>query len=293
MLSPCSSPLYRSGAGEYLQVAVNDSTRQHPSRYVIDALKSSSQAPWLPPPPHLRVERNREAAYYEKRAAAGVLLHRRLLLVLSYRRTWRQYWHGGGSRPAVLVIGGAAGGSVAADAALKVMLVETDGLNAGEPRIQTFRVHTSYVLVGKSFKSPKLIHGGLRYLQQAVFELQGDSLRARPLLTLQHAVYYAPYLQVLAEALLPRWMQDVQHPCCRGRRTWATSYVMTKGKALETFPMLKSEGLVGAVVYYDGAYSYFLFAFRAEPSRRATRLPYEYHPHHDRRQAKHHGRHLL
>jgi glycerol-3-phosphate dehydrogenase len=27
---------------------------------------------------------------------------------------------------------------------------------------------------------------------------------------------------------------------------------MTKGKALEAFPMLKSDGLVGAVVYYDG-----------------------------------------
>lgn len=31
-----------------------------------------------------------------------------------------------------------------------------------------------------------------------------------------------------------------------------SSYLMSKGKALEQFPMLKSEGLVGAVVYYDG-----------------------------------------
>ena len=31
-----------------------------------------------------------------------------------------------------------------------------------------------------------------------------------------------------------------------------SSYLMSKGKALETFPMLKSEGLVGALVYYDG-----------------------------------------
>jgi hypothetical protein len=27
---------------------------------------------------------------------------------------------------------------------------------------------------------------------------------------------------------------------------------MSKGKALETFPMLKSEGLVDVLVYYDG-----------------------------------------
>ena len=30
---------------------------------------------------------------------------------------------------------------------------------------------------------------------------------------------------------------------------------MSKGKALEMFPMLKSDGLVGAVVYYDGTLS--------------------------------------
>ena len=35
-----------------------------------------------------------------------------------------------------------------------------------------------------------------------------------------------------------------------------SSYLMSKGKALETFPMLKSEGLVGALVYYDGDHSF-------------------------------------
>lgn len=37
-----------------------------------------------------------------------------------------------------------------------------------------------------------------------------------------------------------------------GKENMETSYLMSKGKALETFPMLKSDGLVGAVVYYDG-----------------------------------------
>lgn len=31
-----------------------------------------------------------------------------------------------------------------------------------------------------------------------------------------------------------------------------SSYIMTKGRAIEAFPMLKSDGLVGALVYYDG-----------------------------------------
>jgi glycerol-3-phosphate dehydrogenase len=37
-----------------------------------------------------------------------------------------------------------------------------------------------------------------------------------------------------------------------GKENMETSYLMSKGKALETFPMLKSDGLVGALVYYDG-----------------------------------------
>ena len=39
-----------------------------------------------------------------------------------------------------------------------------------------------------------------------------------------------------------------------GKENMESSYLMSKGKALETFPMLKSDGLVGAVVYYDGAF---------------------------------------
>lgn len=31
-----------------------------------------------------------------------------------------------------------------------------------------------------------------------------------------------------------------------------SSYVLSKAKALELFPMLKKDKLVGAIVYYDG-----------------------------------------
>lgn len=37
-----------------------------------------------------------------------------------------------------------------------------------------------------------------------------------------------------------------------GKENMEKSYLMTKGRALETFPMLKTDGLVGALVYYDG-----------------------------------------
>ena len=40
-----------------------------------------------------------------------------------------------------------------------------------------------------------------------------------------------------------------------GKENMESSYLMTKYRALETFPMLKSDGLVGALVYYDGTYN--------------------------------------
>lgn len=38
-----------------------------------------------------------------------------------------------------------------------------------------------------------------------------------------------------------------------------SSYVLSKTKALELFPMLKKDKLVGAIVYYDGQSSLMMF----------------------------------
>lgn len=37
-----------------------------------------------------------------------------------------------------------------------------------------------------------------------------------------------------------------------GREALESSYFLTRSKALEAFPMLKKDSLVGALVYYDG-----------------------------------------
>lgn len=37
-----------------------------------------------------------------------------------------------------------------------------------------------------------------------------------------------------------------------GAQCLKSSYVLSKAKALELFPMLKKDKLVGAIVYYDG-----------------------------------------
>ena len=48
------------------------------------------------------------------------------------------------------------------------------------------------------------------------------------------------------------WAGCKMYDVLAGKENMESSYLMSKGKALEAFPMLKQDGLVGAVVYYDG-----------------------------------------
>ena len=50
------------------------------------------------------------------------------------------------------------------------------------------------------------------------------------------------------------WAGCKAYDLLAGKENMEKSYLMTKGRALETFPMLKTDGLVGALVYYDGAH---------------------------------------
>lgn len=91
----------------------------------------------------------------------------------------------------LIVGGGATGAGVAVDAAtrgLKVALVERDDFSAGT-----------------SSKSTKLVHGGVRYLQKAVFELDyeqyklvRESLHERRIF-----LHTAPYLSAMLPIMLP------------------------------------------------------------------------------------------
>lgn len=57
------------------------------------------------------------------------------------------------------------------------------------------------------------------------------------------------------------WAGCKAYDILAGGENMESSYIMTKGRALEAFPMLKSDGLVGALVYYDGMPHLFLFYF--------------------------------
>ena len=135
-------------------------------------------------------------------------------------------------------------------------------------------------MLGTSSKSTKLVHGGVRYLQKAVFELDYEQYKLVKEALHERKIFLqtAPYLSNMLPIMLPLyrsaqvfrslwsrgltglrywqvpyyWIGCKMYDVLAGKENMETSYLMTKGKALEAFPMLKSDGLVGALVYYDG-----------------------------------------
>ncbi|KAK5127335.1 hypothetical protein LTR85_006674 [Meristemomyces frigidus] len=153
----------------------------------------------------------------------------------------------------LLVIGGGATGTgVALDAAsrgLKVACVERDDFASGT-----------------SSKSTKLVHGGVRYLEKAVFELDynqyklvKEALRER-----RYFLDTAPHLSSWLPIMIPvqKWWQapyfwagTKAYDFLAGSENIESSYFLTRSKALDAFPMLKKDNLWGALVYYDGAHN--------------------------------------
>jgi glycerol-3-phosphate dehydrogenase len=50
------------------------------------------------------------------------------------------------------------------------------------------------------------------------------------------------------------WAGSKLYDILAGKENMESSYITSKEKALETFPMLNSTGLKGAKVYYDGIF---------------------------------------
>ncbi|PQE09585.1 glycerol-3-phosphate dehydrogenase protein [Rutstroemia sp. NJR-2017a BVV2] len=153
----------------------------------------------------------------------------------------------------LLVIGGGAtGAGVALDAAtrgLKVAVVERDDFSSGT-----------------SSKSTKLVHGGVRYLEKAVWELDYNqyALVKEALRERKYFLETAPHLSSWLPIMLPLdkwwkapyyWAGTKCYDFLAGSEGIETSYFLTRSKALDAFPMLKKDNLVGALVYYDGAHN--------------------------------------
>jgi glycerol-3-phosphate dehydrogenase len=144
----------------------------------------------------------------------------------------------------VLIIGGGVTGSGAAlDAAtrgLSVALVEARDFAAGT-----------------SSRSSKLIHGGLRYLEQLDFALVRQALRERELMLSRlapHLVKPVPFLYPLTHRAWERPYVTaglVLYDTMGGARSVPRHKQLTKRGALHLAPALKPTALTGGIRYYD------------------------------------------
>ncbi|KAJ8929234.1 hypothetical protein NQ314_018113 [Rhamnusium bicolor] len=143
----------------------------------------------------------------------------------------------------ILIIGGGAtGAGCALDAAtrgLRTALIEGDDFASGT-----------------SSRSTKLIHGGVRYLQKAIMQLDYEQYKMVKEALHERAtmLYQAPHLAHPLPIMLPvyKWWQVPyfwfgikMYDFVAGSKTVKPSYFLSKKNAIELFPMLRGDQLCG------------------------------------------------
>jgi glycerol-3-phosphate dehydrogenase len=152
----------------------------------------------------------------------------------------------GKSKPWDLAIigGGATGAGVAVDAAARgfdVVLIEAHDFGKGT-----------------SSRSTKLVHGGVRYLEQGNVPLVMSALKERGLLRQN-----APHLVHDLAFVVPNysWWEAPfygiglkLYDLLAGKYGFGASKLLSKEETLERLPALEREELRGGVIYYDGQF---------------------------------------
>jgi glycerol-3-phosphate dehydrogenase len=144
----------------------------------------------------------------------------------------------------VVIGGGATGVGVAVDAAargLEVLLLEAKDFGKGT-----------------SSRSTKLIHGGVRYLEQGNISLVMEALKERGLLRQN-----APHLVHDLAFIVPNysWWEAPfygigmkVYDLLAGKYGFGRSRILSSQETIDELPNLQTEGLRGGVIYYDGQF---------------------------------------
>lgn len=111
---------------------------------------------------------------------------------------------------------------------------------------------------GTSSRSTKLVHGGVRYLAQGDISLVLEALKERGLLRQN-----APHLVINQEFIIPsyEWWGGPfytvglkVYDLMSGKLGLGPSEHISKEEVLAAIPNLKTEGLKGGIIYYDGQF---------------------------------------
>ncbi|HET7604226.1 MAG TPA: glycerol-3-phosphate dehydrogenase [Gemmatimonadales bacterium] len=144
----------------------------------------------------------------------------------------------------LLVIGGGiTGAGIARDAAMR-------GIN-------TMLVEQLDLAAGTSSRSSRLVHGGLRYLEQGNISLVREALHERAILLriAPHLVRSIPFIFPLHEGdRVPRWKLGaglVAYELLAGFRNVRRPRILGKRGVLQREPLLRERGLTGGALYGD------------------------------------------
>jgi glycerol-3-phosphate dehydrogenase len=144
----------------------------------------------------------------------------------------------------VVIGGGATGVGIAVDAASRgyeVALVEQHDFGKGT-----------------SSRSTKLAHGGVRYLEQGNISLVMEALKERGLMRQN-----APHLVSNLAFVVPNytWWEAPfyglglkVYNVLAGKYGFGSSQILSREETLKWLPTIKTDGLLGGVVYYDGQF---------------------------------------
>ncbi|HEY5813676.1 MAG TPA: glycerol-3-phosphate dehydrogenase/oxidase, partial [Terrimicrobiaceae bacterium] len=144
----------------------------------------------------------------------------------------------------IIVGGGATGLGVAVDAAtrgLRIVLLEAND-----------------IAKGTSSRSTKLVHGGVRYLEQGDISLVLEALRERGLLHQN-----APHLVHHLSFIVPRykWWEGPffgiglkVYDALAGRLNLAPSKMLSREETIARIPNIEPANLLGGVEYFDGQF---------------------------------------
>ncbi len=144
----------------------------------------------------------------------------------------------------VVIGGGATGAGVAVDAASRgyaVLLLEREDFGKGT-----------------SSRSTKLVHGGVRYLEQGNVSLVMEALKERGILlkNAPHLVHDLPFV-------VPNysWWETPfygigmkVYDLLAGKYGFGKSRILTLEETVERLPTIQQEGLRGGVIYHDGQF---------------------------------------
>src|SRR6187401_2667048 len=144
----------------------------------------------------------------------------------------------------VVIGGGATGVGIAVDAASRgydVLLLEQHDFGKGT-----------------SSRSTKLVHGGVRYLEQGNLRLVMEALRERGLL-LQNAPHLVRNLGFIVPSYdwweAPFYGAGLKlYNLLAGKYRFGPSEILSREETLARLPTIRTEGLRGGVVYYDGQF---------------------------------------